>query len=610
MGIEPTSGGTTILCLNPLATLAITIINIASSFKPDKYLLKKIFMTYCIQPGCAQPHNSDTHNYCQSCGSPLLLQQRYRALSPLSEGGFGKTFIAVDEQLPLKPRVVVKKLIFSRENSESYTIALRLFQQEAIRLNELGEHPQIPQLYATFEQDGYLYLVVEFIQGHTLEEELKDKGVFKESEILELLDQLLPVLQFIHERHIVHRDIKPGNIMRRASQVSPLPGGSVVQNSLVQESIEHFPSSQKQISLSELAQQETSISQPSQKQISLSQPSPKQISISELSQKQISVSPSSQKHKGDLVLIDFGIAKVITGATSIKTGTIIGSPEYMAPEQTRGKAIPASDLFSLGVTCIHLLTGVSPWDMYDMTNDRWLWRAFLPNGVNVRDRVGKILDKLLESAVSSRYQKASEVLQALHPPQVSLSRTPKAAAKPTKTPHFWEKFFPHSIDTREDDLISAVGLDYKPLQNLLSRQQWKEADLETWGLLCDALGKRRRSYLYPQELTQLPCADLLTIDRLWVKYSKSHFGLSIQSQIYENVERDYGKFCDQIGWLTYNPHNPSEGLQFKLSAPSGHLPSRIWTAGSKWWQHAEVIAEKFIECHELSSSDVPRIHPS
>jgi serine/threonine protein kinase len=586
-------------------------------------------MTYCIVPGCAQPHNSDIHNHCQSCGSPLLLQQRYRPLSPLSQGGFGKTFIAADEQMPLKPHVVVKQLAFSRENPESYQIALRLFQQEATRLNELGKHPQIPQLYATFEQDGYMYLVEEFIQGHTLEEELKDKGVFKESEILELLDQLLPVLQFIHERNIVHRDIKPANIMRRTSQVSPLQG-SLVQNSLQPKSIESFPSSQKQISVSELSQQETSLSQPSQKPISiselsqqetsLSQPSQKPISISELSQKQISVSPSSQKqisvspssqkHKGDLVLIDFGIAKVITGTTLIKTGTIIGSPEYMAPEQTRGKAVPASDLFSLGVTCIHLLTAASPWDMYDMTNDRWLWRPFLPNGVNVRDRVGKILDKLLQSAVSSRYQKASEVLQALHPPQVSLSRTPKAAAKPTKTPHFWEKLFPHRLDTREDDLTSAVGLDYQPLQNLLSRQQWKEADLETWGLLCDAIGKRRRSYLYPQELTQLPCADLLTIDRLWVKYSKDQFGFSIQSQIYENVERDYGKFCDQIGWLTYNPHNPSEGLQFKLSAPSGHLPSRIWTAGSKWWQHAEVIADKFKECDELPSRDVPKLFSS
>jgi serine/threonine protein kinase len=526
-------------------------------------------MTYCIVPGCAQPHNSDTHNYCQSCGSPLLLQQRYRPLSPLSEGGFGKTFIAVDEQLALKPRVVVKQLTFSRENPEIYKIALRLFQQEATRLKELGEHPQIPQLIAHFEQEGYLYLVEEFIQGHTLEEELKDKGVFKEIEILELLDQLLPVLQFIHERNIVHRDIKPANIMRRTPPLTPLQGAISEQTSIQQTSIERFPPS----SLNET-----------------------------------SVSP--RKPRGDLVLIDFGIAKVITGTTLIKTGTIIGSPEYMAPEQTRGKAVPASDLFSFAVTCINLLTAVSPWDMYDMTNDRWLWRAFLPDGVNVRDRVGKILDKLLQSAVSSRYQKASEVLQALHPPQVSLSRTPKAAAKPTKTPHFWEKLFPQSPDPREDDLTSAVGLDYQPLQNLLQRQQWKEADLETWGLLCDVLGKRRRSYLYPQELTQFPCADLLTIDRLWVKYSKGHFGLSIQSQIYENVERDYGKFCDQIGWLTYNPHNPSEGLQFKLSAPSGHLPSRIWTAGSKWWQHAEVIADKFKECDELPSRDVPKLFSS
>jgi serine/threonine protein kinase len=505
-------------------------------------------------------------------------------------------------------------------------------------LNELGEHPQIPQLLAYFEQDGYLYLVEEFIQGRTLEEELKDKRVFKESEILELLDQLLPVLQFIHERKIVHRDIKPANIMRRTPPLTPLQGAiseqtfivqkSIVQKYTVQKSIVRMsierdrvplssqketsvsPSYQNQTSLSQLSERETSVSPSYQNQTSVSPSYQNQTSLSPPSPEETSLSPPYPEHRRDLVLIDFGIAKVLTGTTLIKTGTIIGSPEYMAPEQTRGKAVPASDLFSLAVTCIHLLTGASPWDMYDMTNDRWLWRAFLPNGVNVRDRVGKILDKLLQSAVSSRYQKASEVLQALHPPQVSHSRTPKPVPTPPKTVHFWEKIFPQSPDTREDDLTSAIGLDYQPLQNLLSRQEWKEADLETWGLLCDALGKRHRSYLCPQELTQLPCADLLTIDRLWVKYSKGHFGLSIQSQIYENVERDYGKFCDRIGWLTYNPHNPSEGLQFKLSAPSGHLPSRIWTAGSKWWQHAEAIADKFIECNELSSSDVPRLLPS
>ena len=63
---------------------------------------------------------------------------------------------------------------------------------------------------------------------------------------------------------------------------------------------------------------------------------------------------------GEIVLIDFGVAKLLTGTGLIRTGTIIGSPEYMAPEQTRGKALPASDLFSLGVTCIHLLTDVAP----------------------------------------------------------------------------------------------------------------------------------------------------------------------------------------------------------------------------------------------------------
>ena len=67
----------------------------------------------------------------------------------------------------------------------------------------------------------------------------------------------------------------------------------------------------------------------------------------------------------DFVLVDFGAAKYVTATTLGKTGTVIGSAAYTAPEQVRGKAVFASDIYSLGVTCVHLLTGVSPFDLFD-----------------------------------------------------------------------------------------------------------------------------------------------------------------------------------------------------------------------------------------------------
>jgi hypothetical protein len=115
--------------------------------------------------------------------------------------------------------------------------------------------------------------------------------------------------------------------------------------------------------------------------------------------------------------------------------------------------------------------------------------------------------------------------------------------------------------------------------------------------LCLALRKSKKTYLSAQDLEDLPCEDLRTINHLWVKYSNGKFGFSIQNQIYQKVERDYGKFCQQVGWLTYNPHDPDYGIEYKISAPVGHLPTRNWIISTgKWWRNLETLAEKLETC--------------
>ncbi|MRW06251.1 protein kinase domain-containing protein, partial [Staphylococcus aureus] len=109
---------------------------------------------------------------------------------------------------------------------------------------------------------------------------------------------------------------------------------------------------------------------------------------------------------GDLVLVDFGAAKIAGNTALNQTGTSIGSPEYVAPEQIRGKAIFASDIYSLGATCVCLLTARSPFDSYDINNDTWIWRQYLKTPVN--QQLGKVLDKMLESIPVRRYQTVEE----------------------------------------------------------------------------------------------------------------------------------------------------------------------------------------------------------
>ncbi|MEA5466389.1 protein kinase domain-containing protein [Leptothoe sp. PORK10 BA2] len=179
-------------------------------------------MICCLNPDCLVPVNPQGVTVCQSCGSPLteLLRNRYRPIKPLGQGGFGKTYLAEDVDR-LNTRCVIKQ--FARQSSnKTFDKALTLFNQEAIRLNDLGEHPQIPALLAYFEHQGNFYLVQQEIQGNTLLQEVKKEGPFDEAKIRRLLHYLLPVLQFIHDRNVVHRDINPTNIICRQQDNKPV----------------------------------------------------------------------------------------------------------------------------------------------------------------------------------------------------------------------------------------------------------------------------------------------------------------------------------------------------------------------------------------------------
>ncbi|MEH2162849.1 MAG: serine/threonine-protein kinase [Nostoc sp.] len=273
--------------------------------------------------------------------------------------------------------------------------------------------------------------------------------------------------------------------------------------------------------------------------------------------------------RGDLVLIDFGVAKLATNTRQLRTGTIVGSPEYIAPEQMRGKALPASDLYSLGVTCIYLLTNVSPFDLFDITNDCWVWQKHLPANNTVSVHLCEILDKLLQNAVSQRFQSATEVLQTLEQPKKLLNIS---------------------------NYYTVSTIDYTHLRGLLAKGKWQSADQETWELMSQALAKPRGSYIFSSDVEKIPCPDLQAIDHLWVNSSHGRFGFSVQTLIYKNVNGDYGIFCHQVGWYIYNYTSANSEFDFSLKAPIGHLPSRIWIGGSQPWRYPNALAVKLAAC--------------
>lgn len=172
----------------------------------------------------------------------MILVGRYLPLKLLGRGGFGAAFLARDRYTPGMRRCVVKQFQPAGDLTPTQLqIAQNLFEREAEVLEELGsQHDQIPDLFAFFEltvkslqpgkQDKFFYLVQEFIDGKNLEEELALKGKFSQAEVLEVLQEILKVLKFVHENGSIHRDIKPSNIMRhRNGKLYLLDFGAVKQ---------------------------------------------------------------------------------------------------------------------------------------------------------------------------------------------------------------------------------------------------------------------------------------------------------------------------------------------------------------------------------------------
>lgn len=454
-------------------------------------------MLYCSNPSCSNPFNLDLNKFCQSCGrqtlSPLF-RNRFRVIRLLGEGGFSRTYEAIDTDRMDDP-CVIKQFLPQVQGTAALEKATELFKQEAKRLYDLGEHPQIPRLIAYFEQDKRLYLVQELIEGQTLLQELNQQGAFSEQKIRQMMTDLLPVLKFVHERGVIHRDIKPENIMRRKD--------------------------------------------------------------------------------GKLMLIDFGVSKEVTGTILSKVGTMVGTPGYAPMEQMRGQVYPASDLYSLGVTCIRLLTQCLPKEdgsdeIYDSVNGCWIWKENLPDSTTISSQLGEILEKLLEDRVKERYQSVDELMPLL-----------------------------------ADDLNSEVGIDYNKLRNLLADGKWKDADRETQLIMLKITDREKERYLRDEDLSNFPCQDLRTIDKLWLKYSNNRFGFSVINTIWQsmggNPDLDYKiwkDFGERVGWREKDRWKPYEEIAFNITAPMGHLPRAVWSiriAGRR--KRISALMSRLVKCN-------------
>ncbi|MBK1988003.1 YARHG domain-containing protein [Sphaerospermopsis aphanizomenoides BCCUSP55] len=279
----------------------------------------------------------------------MLLNNRYQVIRTLGSGGFGETFLAQDTNMPSQRLCVVKQLKPIQNNPQIYQLVKERFQREAAILETLGSaSDQIPALYAYFSTGGEFYLVQEWIEGDTLTAKMQKQGLFTASAIEELLVNILPVLEYVHGQHIVHRDIKPDNIILRHSNGKP-------------------------------------------------------------------------------VLIDFGAVRESMGTALNSQGNptssiVIGTPGFMPSEQAAGRPVYASDLYSLGLTAIYLLTGKQPQQLEtDPHTAEIVWRHFASH---IHPHLAGVIDKAIAYHPRERFASAREMLNALQIKSVSNSQSP------------------------------------------------------------------------------------------------------------------------------------------------------------------------------------------
>jgi serine/threonine-protein kinase len=289
-----------------------------------------------------------------------VLASRYRVLQPLGQGGFGATYLAEDSQMPSQRRCVVKQLCPQVNDPECLPLIRDRFKREATILEDLGKsQPQIPDLYAFFSQDGQFYLVQEWINGVTLSTSVSQQGCWPAAQVQEFLIQILPTLAYIHGRGVIHRDIKPDNIILRTSDHKP-------------------------------------------------------------------------------VLIDFGAVRETMGtaldsANNSTNSIIIGTPGFMPQEQGVGRPVFSSDLFSLGLTAIFLLTGQPPTRLsHDPLSGEIIWRDRAPS---LSSALAHVLEQAIRIHASDRFPTAQAMLEALQPQPYPLPTTRLGPLPPSRADH-------------------------------------------------------------------------------------------------------------------------------------------------------------------------------
>ena len=288
----------------------------------------------------------------------VLLAGRYEILQLLGRGGMGAVYRARDKELD---RIVALKLI--RPELARHPEMLQRFKQELILARQVT-HKNVIRIFDLGQSGEIKFITMEFVEGQDLRAVLRERGKLPPAEAAKIMLPICRALEAAHAEHVIHRDLKPQNIMLG--------------------------------------------------------------------------------HNGRVYVMDFGIARSVHVPGMTETGALLGTPEYMSPEQARGEKLDErSDIFSLGVVFYEILTGKSPYP--SDTPLATLWKRMqesvtppsqlepdLPPALNA------IVVKALEIVAENRFASVREMAHQL---EIWLGPSAESSAiflPAPRTAHYWK----------------------------------------------------------------------------------------------------------------------------------------------------------------------------
>lgn len=516
----------------------------------------------------------------------IIQRGRYVIEKVLGAGGAGITYRAKDTAN--EKTVAIKTLNANIQALPNFAKHQERFIQEAFRLAKCS-HAHVIRVDDVCQENDLWCMVMEYIDGGNLETLVKKQGGFSEVEAIRYIYQIGSALDYIHKQGILHRDVKPANIMRRLQNNEAVLIDFGLARDFIEDKTQIHTNSRTE-GFAPIEQYQRNAKRGAYTDVyalaatlyyllTLQIPFPAQFR-----QQGINLIPP-QKHnpkispRTNLAILKGMELLPQNRPQSVTEWLTMLTEEVEITLTDKIKFTPTPPVVSPSPPTVPIRENKSNLEPLPVI-------PIIP--VPTRKKVRKVV-KPRPSQVeppSAEYTYDPLSPDRFKTPVIPVESNYENPDSLIDT-HLEEIIAKTEISSSETEVesptkpkMSVVGIDYQPLEDLLRQHKWYEADQLTQKLMLKAVKKEDFGWIDRTSMQQFPCEDLRSLDRLWIQYSQGKFGFSVQKRIYLSLggKRSHDKKVweavgDRLGWRNKGVWLFQEDLTYDLSAPQGHLPS-------------------------------------